>query len=177
MTTEQLYQLILGVGCPGLCILVFAPLGVLYIYLSFRGRREVGTAQNWLTTQGEITQSQVSQSGSYDPESGIAYVPEVKYIYQVGGKQYTGEKVTLDGYKSFSTVGGATKITRRYLVNQQVKVYYDPQDPSQAVLERRKTSNMTNLVLGIVLLLLAGCMLCAVAYTLASNFLPEQMLF
>ena len=64
----------------------------------------------------------------------MSFVPVVRYEYRVEGRAYTSSRI------NFSVVQGISEdwargITGRYPVGQEVVVYYDPQKPSDAVLE------------------------------------------
>jgi hypothetical protein len=62
----------------------------------------------------------------------VAY-PVVQYTYQVMGQMLQGRKV-MPGPEVGGT--GAHKVVNRYPAGAQVMVYYDPNNPSDAVLER-----------------------------------------
>ena len=67
-------------------------------------------------------------------ESGTTEYPVVQYSYQVGGQAYQGMKIA-PGPEVGGT--GARKVVARYPAGAQVMVFYDPQNPSDAVLEKK----------------------------------------
>lgn len=81
---------------------------------------------SWQRTQGTVLSStlQVRQQGASRVE-----VPLVLYAYQVDGQKYRGERIRCGG------PSGGDAVTR-YPAGARVDVFYDPQDPSVAVLER-----------------------------------------
>ncbi len=87
-------------------------------------------ADDLQTTPGIILSSQTEESS---PRStGLLY--KIKYQYTIAGKRYYSEQVT------FTFVGNsdhnfARGYVRKYPVGRAVIVYYDPADPSFAVLE------------------------------------------
>ena len=94
-------------------------------------RRGVAKAANWSSTMGTVMSSTIvwrrrSKGGS------VAY-PSILYNYLVMGSPYQGSSITPG-----MAVGGsgAHKVVERYPAGAQVLVYYDPNNPSDAVLER-----------------------------------------
>jgi hypothetical protein len=57
----------------------------------------------------------------------------VQYSYEVKGERYEGNRIT-PGLQWGGT--GAEKVIDRYPVGARVTVYYDPKNPSEALLER-----------------------------------------
>jgi hypothetical protein len=90
-------------------------------------------AQAWPTVDGVITRSSVEHSSS--ARTATVYYLNVQYRYSVGEQSYTGDNVTPRLSATMSLVEANDLISGRYAVGQQVKVYYDPQNPSDAVLQ------------------------------------------
>lgn len=93
-------------------------------------RRKVAQAASWQSTMGTVTFSTVERRSSGD---GTTNYPVVHYTYQVMGQMLQGSKV-MPGPEVGGT--GAHKVVERYPAGAQVMVYYDPNNPSDAVLER-----------------------------------------
>lgn len=93
-------------------------------------RRKVAQAASWQSTMGTVTFSTVERRSSGD---STANYPVVHYTYQVMGQTLQGSKV-MPGPEVGGT--GAHKVVERYPAGAQVMVYYDPNNPSDAVLER-----------------------------------------
>jgi uncharacterized protein DUF3592 len=98
--------------------------------LIFVTRRKVVQASTWSFTMGTVISSTLERRSSEDRYS---YYPVVNYSYQVMGQPYQGNRI-MPG----PAVGGsgAQKVVARYPAGAQVMVYYDPNRPSEAVLER-----------------------------------------
>jgi hypothetical protein len=96
----------------------------------FATRRGVEKAANWSSTMGTVTFSTVERRRSGD---STASYPVVHYTYQVMGQLLQGRRI-MPGPET----GGswAHKVVQRYPAGAQVMVYYDPNNPSDAVLER-----------------------------------------
>jgi hypothetical protein len=97
----------------------------------FFTRRKVAQAANWPSTLGTVTMSRIQMRSS--GEGGTTAYPLVQYAYQVMGQPYQGSKV-MPG----PDVGGsgAHKVVARYPAGAQVMVYYNPEKPSETLLER-----------------------------------------
>lgn len=94
-------------------------------------RRKVAQAGSWLSTMGTVMYSSIEwRRGSKG--SSVAY-PVVQYTYQVMGQMLQGRKV-MPGPESGGSF--AHKVVERYPAGAQVMVYYDPNNPSDALLER-----------------------------------------
>lgn len=94
-------------------------------------RRKVALAASWSSTMGTVTHSAIEWRRGSEGQS-VAY-PVVQYAYQVMGQTLQGRKVQ-PGPEVGGT--GAHKVVNRYPAGAQVMVYYDPNNPSDAVLER-----------------------------------------
>ncbi len=91
-------------------------------------------AKAWLQVQGRITRSSLSvRRPPEGNEIGTAVnVPDVAYAFSVAGQGYQGNRVSL------GDISGrfAEEAVRRYPVGSTVTVHYDPNDPTDCVLER-----------------------------------------
>lgn len=117
-------------------IVALAICGSLFIFdaiflgIIFYTRRKVAQAAGWPSTLGTVTLSTIQMH--HDSDGSTPY-PVVHYAYQVMGQPYQGTKV-MPG----PDVGGsgARKVVERYPAGAQVMVYYNPDQPSEALLER-----------------------------------------
>ena len=89
--------------------------------------------------------------------------PVVQYSYQVGGRSYQGSRIA-PGPEVGGT--GAGKIIERYPVNSQVTVYYNPQNPSDAVLETKAPSQWIMWLVLVIINVMLGGMAALFAFTL-----------
>jgi Protein of unknown function (DUF3592) len=72
--------------------------------------------------------------------SAATYKTDVTYRYKVRDHDYSSERITLADFSS--TAGRAQGIVNRYPDGSSVTVYYNPVDPSDAVLERGGTGGI-----------------------------------
>lgn len=89
-------------------------------------------AQNYPSTTGEVIHSKLERHRGDD---GYTYGADIHFTYAVGGQTYTSEEHSYGAWNN-SDSSGARKLLRKYPVGETVTVYYNPSDPSDAVLER-----------------------------------------
>ena len=112
----------------------FALLAVALVVLPLLSARQLHNAvvsPAWPQTEGRVTHSMVDRERRGSEEYGAEL--HVWYTYQVDGQSYRGTVVTFGRNR----VGEAhmRAVAARYPVGATVRPYYDPADPSVAVLE------------------------------------------
>jgi hypothetical protein len=143
----------------GAALAVFVVLGILGggIYLIYREYRQ---ATVYRSVDGRVLSSELAtrhiQSAKIRP---AAFTPKVRYKYQVDGQDYEGSRIRM--YKENSSNKKAmARMQERYPEGSRVKVYYDPDDPSTAVLEPGFTAiSFAILLVGFFGVLLAAFLL------------------
>ena len=140
---------------PGLVLVVTAGLALLgggLLFIGIRSKRAAQASRAWSSTQGTVDSSQVITSGS---QRSQWFKAQVTYTFTVNGQRYTSDKVFFGDARS-SSRPKEQRVADRYQAGGPVEVFYNPQQPQEAVLERRTGgSTMVYLVLGSVLLLMA----------------------
>jgi len=137
--------------------------------------REYRASQNWQNVLGQITAStvEVVEHRTYNNETQTEeiahlYFPKLEYVFEVHGITQENVRVTFGLEWIDSPVPSkedADNVIRRYSSGTPVMVYFDPQDPSKAVLERRIVGNYTARLVWKFLLFLAGvCLVLLIAY-------------
>jgi flagellar basal body-associated protein FliL len=131
-------------------LFVLVVLNVVFLAIIYFTQRKVNAINEWPTTTGKILTSQTEWRSS--GESSAEY-PVVLYSYRANAQEFQGRRIA-PGME----VGGigARKVVERYPVNSQVTVYYNPQNPEDAVLEKKAGSQ----ILLWVLLVVFDCALC-----------------
>jgi hypothetical protein len=122
-------ELLLIVGILGF---VFLILNVIFLVILFFMRRRMAVVSQWPSTMGTVNASYLERRSS--SEGGYTNYPVVQYAYQVSGQAYQGMKVA-PGPEVGGT--GAGTVVARYPAGAQVMVFYNPQNPSDAVLETK----------------------------------------
>ena len=118
-------------------LIVWGGFGFIFVLVNFFLYREIVSTQNrenaaqtWPTVTGKITASKVKRQ--HDSENGPVDYPHVSYTYEVNGKTHRSSNIMAGG-----ELGGMNveSTLARYPQGSQVTVYYDPQNPKDAVLE------------------------------------------
>jgi hypothetical protein len=122
--------------------LVFIAIGLGMLYYARRLSAKAQASLLWPSAEGVISHSamllQMQQtSGS---TNAATYKADVAYRYKVRGRDYSSGRITLLDFSS--TAGRAQSIVNRYADGAPVTVYYNPADPSDAVLERGGTGGI-----------------------------------
>jgi hypothetical protein len=95
-------------------------------------------SQAWPGTTGQIIFADVKHVS--DGEGNDLYRPEVRYRYQVNGKQYHNRRITFKLQNPLENMFGrdrrrAAEIVKQYAIGREVTVYYQPNRPKRATLE------------------------------------------
>ena len=123
-------DLLITVGAIGFFFLV---LNVIFLGILFFMRRRMAAVSQWPSTMGTVNASYLERRHS-SSDSGSTNYPVVQYSYQVSGQAYQATKLA-PGPEVGGT--GAGKVVARYPAGAQVMVFYNPQNPSDAVLETK----------------------------------------
>ncbi len=92
------------------------------------------SAQTWPSTTGTILMSSVQSK--HTGRSNSIY-PVIVYAYAVNGQSYQSQTVKAgDKFLTVRVMGEAQATVNRYPIGAIVTVYYNPSNPSEAVLER-----------------------------------------
>lgn len=143
-------EILIVIGGIGFTILV---LNAIFLGSIFSTRRKMAAASQWPSTMGTVRMSMLESRSSSD-NSGSTNYPVVHYSYQVGGQMYQGSKIA-PGMEVGGS--GAGNVIARYPAGAQVMVFYNPQNPSEAVLERKAPAQWVMwMVLAILDLTLCG---------------------
>ena len=116
----------------GIIVFVLLILNVIFLAIIFFMRRRMAAVSQWPSTMGTVSTSYLERRSSSD--SGYTNYPVVQYSYQVSGQAYQGMKIA-PGPEVGGT--GAGKVVARYPAGAQVMVFYNPQSPSDSVLETK----------------------------------------
>jgi hypothetical protein len=105
------------------------------LVLIFFGLRDILLSQrstNWQPTAGVIVSSDLGVED--DGDGNTLYSAKIQYTYTLEGQQLQGDRVFF-GAMSTSERQQVFDLLLKYPIGTAVTVYYDPADPSQAVLE------------------------------------------
>ena len=151
-------EVLLTVGIIGCTFLIF---NAIFLGIIFATQRKMNAVQGWSSIMGTVLTSYLERRRSGN--SGSANYPVVQYSYQVNGQMYQGMKIA-PGMEVGGT--GAGKVVERYPEGAQVMVFYDPNNPSDAVLEKKAPAQW---LIWLILVIL-DVTLCGVAIAIAFAF-------
>lgn len=100
--------------------------GPLSIFQGIDANNRERPSLQWPKTSGTMTQCDIIRTGGHPGEKIAA-----TYTYVVNNERYTGHQVTLYGYYDAMKIDG---FAYSHPASSAVDVYYDPQNPGNAVL-------------------------------------------
>lgn len=91
-------------------------------------------AREWTMTKGRIIHSDVYTSESAGEAS--SYRPNIVFEYSVFGEKFICDRLFYGvDIMSSLNLGNSKKLIKKYPVNKEVTVYYNPDKPKQSVVE------------------------------------------
>jgi hypothetical protein len=156
------FPLIFGLLCGGFFVLLILLCGAGLIFYALRSRKKAEASQGWPGTSGQISRSEVKRSASSDDDgnTSYSYSPVVEYTYQVGGQAFSSRRMVFGAVKGYSSPAKAEKELARHPAGATVTVYYNPENPAEAVLERTAGGFNAMLIGGIICLVIGLCGAC-----------------
>ena len=132
--------------------------GIVLLTISFRATARSKQAQNWLTTDGEILSSELDYSRSMNSRI-TTYNAKIEYRYKVNDKVYISKRIYFgSSIMSSSKKEKSNTLKNNYKANQNVTVYYNPDNHSMSVLETGYHSELNSgYVIGIILIIMGIC--------------------
>jgi hypothetical protein len=97
---------------------------------------EVRRAARWPSVQGRIVRSRLRavDTKKSDGASGRGNVPDIRYAYSVDGVDYRGKRISIG--EIMPDTPEVEAALERYQVGRTGPVFYNPDNPKQAVLDR-----------------------------------------
>ena len=115
--------------------IVAGVVGVLLVGMALFQARQALRAARWPTVQGRVLSAELEDGPSMGRFIPVAsYRAVVTYAYEVAGQEFTSKRVFF-GDEVPQTGDGARDRVRTYSSGTVVQVWYDPRNPSSAVLE------------------------------------------
>ena len=138
----------------------FAVAGLMMLLMQWGSRRLARQAASWPQVEGRVvrseTESFLSRSGQTHGPRVRLYEPVIEYAYRVEGREYHSAQLSFGGELASGNRAGADETVARYPVGSAVQVHYDPQNPSQAVIDLKVALALPGLALAAVFLVLAA---------------------
>jgi hypothetical protein len=141
---------------------IFAPLlfivgGGAVLVVGLRELHSIREASRWPSTEGTVESSEVKSEIRETREDNRTrrrreYFAEVVYQFEVDGRSYRGQRLRFASVVSDSPAA-AERDVAAHPVGSSVRVYYDPAQPEESVLDRSfATSSFLLPSFGLVLL-------------------------
>ncbi|HSI82962.1 MAG: DUF3592 domain-containing protein [Candidatus Methylacidiphilales bacterium] len=123
---------------------ILLALGIWLIFINLQSLMEkvknltqAKAAREWPSAKGSIIASSVDEGKNYSSETGqqtVTYRPSVVYGYNVGGTAYQANRIAF-GSILFYQPTEAQAFLEAHMEGMSIPVYYDPKQPSEAVLD------------------------------------------
>ena len=122
-------------------------------------RSKLRSCQRWPQVTGTVTQS------GLDTDDG--YRTNVVYEYTVNGVGYSSSRVQFGTPTTYIRKSSAEAAVSHYPANFHVTVYYDPENPAEAVLDRTSPGGLEYIISGIVILVMMALVIMYPAHNTA----------
>lgn len=136
--------------------LVFIGMGIWMLVKLIRNLAQARKSEHWLTTTGKIISSDMDALTETNEEgfSTTTYIARVCFSYEISGVPYQGDCINFDYGMRTSNLRIQQAIIEQYPEGSSVTVYYDPEKPDQAVLERKVNGAFTTLFVSAIFILI-----------------------
>lgn len=153
---------LVGLLCgSGLAIALFIG-GVVAVIFGIKNRKKAEASNAWPSAGGVITNTWIKENTDVDDEgySSTTYTPKWEYKFQLGGQEFTSQKISFGGETGYGRRKRAQEELDKYPANSQVRVFYDPANPGESVLVQGTKGTMLGIIIGIVLILASIAVAC-----------------
>lgn len=151
-------------------IAVFAFAGLFMLFRLLQNVWMFKKSSHWSTTQGKILFSGVESQTSMDEDgTNTTFLAKVIYRYQVSDRTYENNQIAFNCDLSTANYSRQADLAAQYPQGSSITVYYDPDDPENAVLERKLFSVLVSLLMAAVFL---GISLSILLVVILSNPTP-----
>ena len=140
-------------GSPIIWIMVAAAVFCLWVIVAnLLNIRRAQISKNWPSVTGRIVTSSF-RAEHRDSDSSDRYIADIQYTYDVTGQTYSGNRVAYGLRKEVKSRRTLEELIQRYTTGSEVSVYYNPDDPSSAVLEQGNSRfAVGNITAGLIVL-------------------------
>ena len=162
---------LLALVCGGLFALALGAVGVVLTVMFFRNKNKAKASEGWPQVEGRVVSTNIRVDEMDDEDSyRVSYIPEVHFEYHVEGLLFDGKRIAFGSEVSFGMRKKAEAFLTEYPVGSAVSVFYNPDNPKEAVLSQKMRSMTAGLVVGIVLIVAMVCLMCPIAIGLFDTF-------
>lgn len=156
----------------GLSLFIF---GVILFYIYFNVSLDTQKQKSWLETDGIILKSSVkAQTLDFTTDNRnkkkyntkkvkktiTEYYPDMTYSYSVNGKKYSSSQLGGFNRKNKAnlnprSISSVEAVIAKYPVGKKIKVFYNPDNPKEAVKDKQLTPSIIILAFGSFFFLLS----------------------
>lgn len=167
---------LMGGGIALLVSIPFLIVGLVFLFIVVRAGGKVRASKNWPSTSGRVLASDIEMRRSRTGQGGTstAYYPVVLYEYMVNGRRLQSNRVRFGSDVGFGWTSPAQKVVDQYPPGAMVEVFYNPNDPTEAVLQR--TARTANLMFVFIAIVIIGSVLCTLVMTFGAFGFAEQFI-
>lgn len=149
------------------CVLIFEGIKAIIRYFNLKLQWE--KSQTWPSTPGKIIRSKVKavRAPAYGKKRGAdggrtAFLPDILYSYRANGEDFESGQLFF-AQDSYCTNKVASDRVDQYPEGSEVTVYYNPDEPEMALLDRNRDSEISStltsgaafVVIGLVMVIAA----------------------
>lgn len=116
-----------------LVCLFFIISGIVLLLLSIYFYKKSKDSIKWCKTKGQISKAYLDK---FNDSNSTSYRVEVEYSYTVADKVYNSKRKYYGDHLLSSFLGSTKKLVDKYKKGDTIDVYYNPQNPKDAVLEQ-----------------------------------------
>lgn len=113
--------------------------------------RKTIVSKSWPTAMGTVLSATVA-AGRTSGRNGTSYYPLVVYEYAVNGQRYTGNRLRFGSQIGVELQSWAASALGKYPAGGSVPVYYNPDNPAEAVLIRNASGNWGNIIVLLIMI-------------------------
>ena len=131
---------------------VFIGVGLFMLFRLYSNFRKAKQSKNWMTTTGKVLFSDVDvqYSSNSDDDTSKTYGAKVVFGYDVVGMHYEKDRIAFNTGVRSSNYKKHAAIAAAYPVGQALTVYFNPDDPDDAVLETKVDSAASSVIIAII---------------------------
>jgi hypothetical protein len=110
-------------------------LGICLVWINLNEAYMGWTSNSWPSAPATIVSSEVLQT-SQPRSTGAAWVPDIAYTFVANGREYTGTGIRFGSMESTDREWIEHQVNERFKVGRELVVFYNPDNPSIAVVEK-----------------------------------------
>lgn len=119
-----------------ICILICGFIGLLFtihfIYLVCKSK----ASENWVETKATIIKSNLDALEYVGGSAARSYKPNIAYKYYVMNNEYVSKRIFYGSLIRTNTSKSSKETIHKYKKGDNISIYYNPNNPSQSVIER-----------------------------------------